>query len=125
MPVPFTGDFSDLPPSLLPYNIIMHSFVGIDSTTTPAAMPKEEAKRTSGNPTTQSYQESPVSKLNNYYQKHSFEPPKYDDQRVGEHEFRCTVTFRGETFEGPIKSSTKDAKRAAAQMVIDSMNITD
>ena len=105
----------------------MHSFdvhVGIDSTT-PAAIPKEEAKPIGGNPTSQSYQESPVSKLNYYYQKHSFEPPKYDDHRVGEREFRCTVTFRGKTFEGPIKSSTKDAKRAAAQTVIDSLNITD
>ena len=113
----------------------MHSFdvhVGIDSTTTPAAIPKEEAKPSKaeakpigGNPTSQPYQESPVSKLNKYYQKHSFEPPKYDDQRVGEQEFRVIVTFRGETFEGPIRSSTKDAKRAATQTVIDSLNITD
>ena len=106
----------------------MHSFdvhVGIDSTTTPAAIPKEEAKPIGGNPPSQSYQESPVSKLNYYYQKHSSEPPKYDGQKVGEHDFRCTVTFRGETFEGPIKSSKNDAKRAAAQMVIDSLNITD
>ena len=63
MSVHFTGD-SDFPPSLLPYNIIKHSFdvpVGVDSTTTPAAMPKEEAKPIGGNPTSQSYQESPTS----------------------------------------------------------------
>ena len=71
---------------------------------------------------TQSNLQNPISRLNEYCQKHSYRPPKYDEVRVGEQEFKYTVTYQGKPQEGPTKRGKLEAKRAAAQMIIDSFN---
>ena len=55
--------------------------------------------------------------------KNGFEPPKYEEERVGEQMLKYIVTYQGEAYEGPTGRGKNEAKHAAAQMIIDRFNI--
>ena len=97
--------------------------VGGGNTATPDAMPKKETKPLGGHSTSQSNAKNPLSRLNEHCQKNCYRPPNYDEERVGEQEFKYRVTYRGEAHEGPIRRGKNEAKRAAAQIMIDKFNI--
>lgn len=92
--------------------------VGVEDTNTASTVPKEETKPLEGIPISQV---NFISEVNDYCQKHTIEKPKYVEQRVGEQEFICTATFQGNTFTGPSRSSTKNAKKAVAEMIWQSL----